>query len=307
MGKEKKFGNKKFEVSNLDKIFYPEEGFTKADLIEYYEKIADTILPYLKDRPVTMIRFPNGIKDKQFYQKDAPDYFPDWIETKAIKKHDGGETNYVVCNDKATLVYLANQACITPHIWLSRKDKTDHPDRMIFDLDPSRDDFDEVKDAAKKIRKLLKDQLGLPVFIMTTGSRGLHVVVPLKRTKKFDEVREFAQKAARYLEKQYHETMTTAARKNKREDKLFLDVARNAFGQTGVTPYAMRPIDGAPVATPLDWNELGRSSLSAQSYNTKNIFRRLASKEDPWKNMDASAVSLTSAIKKLDKIFKEEE
>ena len=307
MGQEKKIGSKSFEVSSLDKVFFPKEGYTKGDLIEYYEKIADTMLPYLKDRPVTMIRFPNGIEDKQFYQKDAPDYFPDWIETKAIKKQDGGKTSYVVCNDKATLVYLANQACITPHIWLSRKDKPDHPDRMIFDLDPSKDDFDEVKDAARKIRKLLESQLGLPVFIMTTGSRGLHVVVPIKRTKKFDEVREFAQKAARYLEKQYPDLMTTAARKNKREDKLFLDVARNAFGQTGVTPYAVRPIPGAPVATPLEWEELGRSSISAQSYNIKNIFRRLGSKEDPWKNMDDSAVSLTSAIKQLDTIFKEEE
>ena len=307
MDKEKHFGNKSFEVSNLDKVFFPEEGYTKGDLIEYYEKISDAIIPYMKDRPVTMIRFPNGIEDKRFYQKDAPDYFPEWIETKAIKKQEGGKTNYVICNDKATLVYLANQACITPHIWLSRKDKIDYPDRMIFDLDPSKDDFSEVKTAAKKIRKLLEDELGLPVFIMTTGSRGLHVVVPIKRTKTFDEVRQFAQKAARYLEHQYPDEMTTAARKNKREEKLFLDVARNAFGQTGVTPYAVRPIEGAPVATPLDWEELGRSSLSPQSYNIKNIFRRLASKEDPWRDIEDSAVSLTSAIKKLDKIFKEDE
>ena len=160
MDKEKHFGNKSFEVSNLDKVFFPEEGYTKGDLIEYYEKISDTIIPYMKDRPVTMIRFPNGIEDKRFYQKDAPDYFPEWIETKAIKKQEGGKTNYVICNDKATLVYLANQACITPHIWLSRKDKIDYPDRMIFDLDPSKDDFSEVKTAAKKIRKLLEDELG---------------------------------------------------------------------------------------------------------------------------------------------------
>lgn len=304
MGKEKKFGKHTFELSNLDKVFFPEEGFTKGDLIGYYEKVSDTILPYLKDRPVTMIRFPNGIKDKQFYQKDAPDYFPDWIETKAIDKQDG-KTNYVVCNNKATLVYLANQACITPHIWLSRKDKPDYPDRLIFDLDPSREDFSEVKSAARKIRKLLTDELGLPVYVMTSGSRGLHLVVPLKRTRNFDEVRSFAQKAARYLEKLYPEEMTTAARKDKRGNKLFLDVARNAFGQTAVTPYAVRPIEGAPVATPLEWEELGRSSLSAQTYNIKNIFRRLAVKEDPWKNMESSATDLSSASGKLDKIFKE--
>ncbi|TBW29938.1 non-homologous end-joining DNA ligase [Gramella sp. KN1008] len=305
MGEERKIGKHSFEVSNLDKLFFPKEGYTKGDLVDYYERIADTMLPYIKDRPLTMIRFPNGIEDKQFYQKDAPDYFPKWIKTRTIEKQEGGTTNYVLCNDKASLVYLANQACITPHIWLSRKDRLNFPDRMIIDLDPSKDDFGEVKTAAKKIRKLLGEELGLPLYLMTTGSRGLHIVVPMKRTRDFDEVRKFAQKAARLLEQEYPDTMTTAARKNKREDRLFLDVGRNAFGQTGVAPYSVRPIEGAPVATPLDWDELDRSSLSAQSYNIKNIFKRLGSKEDPWKDMSASAVSLTSAIKELNNIFKE--
>lgn len=305
MGTEKKFGEHSFEVSNLDKIFFPKEEYTKGDLIGYYEKIADTMLPYMKDRPVTMIRFPNGIDDKQFYQKDAPDYFPEWIETKAIKKEDGGSTDYVICNDEETLVYLANQACITPHIWLSRKDKIDYPDRLIFDLDPSRDDFSEVISAAKKIGNFLKEDLSLPVYIMTTGSRGIHLVVPLKREHTFDQVRAFAQKIARYLEDQYPEEMTTAVRKNKREDKLFLDVARNGKGQTAVTPYAVRPIEGAPVATPLDWDELDKASLSAQTYTIKNIFRRLGSKDDPWKDIDSKATSLKKAMEKLDKLFKE--
>lgn len=307
MGTERSFGNHSFEVSNLDKLFFPKEKYTKADVIEYYEKISEHILPYLKDRPLTMIRFPNGIEDKRFYQKDAPDYFPDWIETKEVEKEDGGITDYVICNNKETLIYLVNQACITPHIWLSRKDKPDHPDRLVFDLDPSKDNFSEVKSAAKKVRELLEENLGLPVYIMTTGSRGLHVVVPLKRTKTFDEVREFAQKAARYLEKKYPGEMTTAVRKNKRENKLFLDVARNGKGQTAVTPYAVRPIKGAPVATPLNWEELNRNTLTPQTYNIKNIFRRLGSKADPWKDMDSKKVSLTSAIKELDKIFKEDE
>ncbi|QYA24540.1 ATP-dependent DNA ligase [Gramella sp. MT6] len=303
MGTKKKFGKDSFEISNLDKIFFPEAGYTKGDLIEYYEKISETMLPHLKDRPVTMIRFPNGITGKRFYQKDAPDYFPDWIEKKAIEKQEGGKTHYVICNKKSTLVYLANQACISPHIWLSRQDILDKPDRMIFDLDPVKDDFEEVKQAAKKVKDLLGEELGLPVYIMTTGSRGMHVVVPLKRTRTYDEVRDFAQKAAKYLEKKYPEDMTTASRKNKREDKLFLDVARNAFGQTGVAPYAVRPIENAPVATPLDWEELDRSSLSARSYNINNIFKRLANKEDPWKNINSSAITLTDAIKKLENLW----
>ncbi|MGB8373943.1 MAG: non-homologous end-joining DNA ligase [Salegentibacter sp.] len=302
MAEEIKIGTHEIKISNRDKVFFPKENYTKGDLIDYYERIAEVMLPHLKDRPLTMIRFPNGIQDKRFFQKDAPDYFPEWIETMPAEKKDGGTTDYVVCNEKATLVYLANQACVTPHLWLSKKDKPNYPDRLIFDLDPTEDDFSAVKDAAKKVRKLLQDELGLPVFLMTTGSRGLHVVVPLKREKDFDEVREFAQKAADYLEEKYPGEMTTAVRKNKRDCKLFLDVARNAFGQTAVAPYAVRPLDGAPIATPIEWDELSRSDLSPQSYNIGNIFRRLGSKTDPWKDIEKDTVSLDEAIKKLNEL-----
>lgn len=299
MGTEKTFGKRSFEISSTDKIYFPEENYTKGDILDYYEKIAQVMLPHIKDRLVTMIRFPNGIKGKRFFQKDAPDYFPDWIETKAIKNQDGSTTNYVICNDQATLVYLANQSCITPHIWLSRKDKPDNPDKLIVDLDPEKENFSQVKMAAGKVRQLFEKELELPVFLMTTGSRGLHVVVPLKRTRNFDEVREFAQNAAKHLENENPDIFTTAARKNKREDKIYLDVGRNAFGQTGVAPYAVRPIDGAPVATPLDWDELEKNTISAQSFNIKNIFDRLDSRSDPWKEITTKAVTLTSAEKKL--------
>ncbi|MFD1094888.1 non-homologous end-joining DNA ligase [Salegentibacter chungangensis] len=294
-----KIENHEIEISNRDKVFFPKESYTKGDLIDYYEQIAETMLPHLKDRPVTMLRFPNGIDDKQFYQKDAPDYFPNWIPRKKIKKQDGGSTAYVICNSKACLVYLANQACITPHIWLSKQDKPDFPDRMIFDLDPADEDFSRVKTAARNLRKLLKEELGLPVYLMTTGSRGLHLVVPLKPEKNFDEVREFAQQLAKYLEEQHPGELTTAIRKEKRGKKLFLDVARNAFGQTTVVPYGVRPKNGAPVATPLDWEELDKPDLHSQSYTIKNIFRRLGSKTDPWKDIEKNAVSIDPAIKKF--------
>ncbi|UJH90431.1 hypothetical protein LZ575_16585 [Antarcticibacterium sp. 1MA-6-2] len=149
---------------------------------------------------------------------------------------------------------------------------------------------------------MLKEDLGLPVYLMTTGSRGLHIVVPLKRTRDFDEVREFAQSAADFLEKENPELLTTAARKNKREGKIYLDVGRNAYGQTGVSPYAVRPVKGAPVATPLEWDELKESSLSPKSYDIKNIFKRLEEKGDPWKSIEASGVTLTAAIKRLAKM-----
>lgn len=304
METEKQLNGHTISLSSLDKIYFPKDGYTKGDLIDYYERVAEFMLPHIEDRMITMIRFPNGIDDTRFFQKDTPDYFPDWIETKCIKKKDGGETHYVICNKQATLVYLANQACITPHIWLSKKDKPGKPDRLIFDLDPEQDDFAKVKTAAKKTRELLDERLGLPTFLMTTGSRGLHIVVPLKRTRGFDEVRSFAQKAAELLEKENPDLLTTAARKNKRENKIFVDVGRNAFAQTGVAPYAVRPINGAPVATPLQWKELEEKSISPQSYNIKNLFKKLDKTGDPWKDIDQAAVVLTTAEKEPEKLLK---
>jgi len=302
--KEKmKFGKYSVEISNRDKVFFPNSKYTKGDLIDYYEKIFDTMIPHIKDRPISMLRFPDGINDKQFYQKDAPDYFPDWIEVKRVKKQDGGTTNYVICSNTATLVYLANQACITPHIWLSKKDKLDHPDRMIFDLDPSDNDFLKVKSVAGKLKKFLEKDLDLPVYLMTTGSRGLHVVIPLERSSNFDEVRDFAQTVAKHLEAENPEEITTATHINKRGNKLYIDTARNGFGQTIVAPYAIRPIEGAPVATPIDWEELENPALTPQTYNIKNIFLRLEKKHYPWRDINKHSVSIISARKKLDEII----
>ncbi len=293
-----KVGKNTFEVNNRDKVFFPNKKYTKSDLMDYYDKIFETTFPYLQDRPVTMIRYPDGINGKQFYQKDAPDYFPDWIELKEIEKKEGGTTNYVICNNKATIVYLAGQACITLHTWLSKKDKLNYPDRMIFDLDPYDDDFSKVKSVAKKIKNLLNDELDLPVYLMTTGSRGIHVVVPLQRNKTFDEVRAFSQSIAHYLENKNSEEITTAQRKDKRGNKLFIDTTRNAFGQTTIAPYGVRPIEGAPVATPLSWDEL--SSLnSSQHYHIKNIFKRLGQKDDPWKHIHEHAANINAAMKKF--------
>jgi len=302
MEEERKYGKRRFSLSNTDKMFFPKEKYTKGDLIEYYEKIAPVMLPYIKDRLITMVRFPDGIKGKQFYQKGAPDYFPKWIKTKEIENRDGSTTNYVIANDQATLVYLANQASVTPHIWLSKRDKPDKPDRLIIDIDPEVDDFEKVKSTALKFRKVLEEDLGLPTYIMTTGSRGLHITIPLKRTRSYDQVREFAQTVANLIEKKNPELVTTAARKNKREGKIYLDVGRNAFGQTGVTPYAVRPIEGAPVATPLKWEEL-EDLKSAKEFNIRSIFDRLDKKGDSWEHMEDHNVSLTKAEKKLKKLI----
>lgn len=292
-------GRQTIEVERADKLLFPEDGITKGDLIDYYREIADTMLPYMKDRPLTMHRFPDGIEGNDFYQKEAPDYLPGWIRRVTIRVEGSGqEQDQIVCDDAATLVYLANQACITPHIWLSRAGKLDHPDRLIFDLDPPTEDFEPVRQAAQALRAILQD-IELASYVMTTGSRGLHVVVPLDRSADFDTVRDFARDLAEVLAARHPDRLTTAQRKAQRDGRLFLDYLRNSYGQNSVAPYAVRARPGAPVATPLDWEELSRKQLTSQTYNMSNIFRRLGQKENPWQGMMRHARSLTKPQQKL--------
>jgi bifunctional non-homologous end joining protein LigD len=299
-----RFGRYNVELTNLDKVLFPDSGITKGEIVDYYRRIADRMVPYLDGRPISMQRFPDGIDRNGFYQKEVPDYFPDWIERVTVAKEDGKVT-HVVCRNAATLVYLANQACITPHVWLSRVDKIHHPDRMIFDLDPPGDDFRAVRRAARAMRALL-EELGLVPFAMVTGGRGLHVVVPLDRSADFDTVREFAREAAELLVRRDPQRMTTEPRKNKRKGRLFVDYLRNAYAQTGVPPYAVRPRARAPVAMPVAWDEVEGRKLRSDAYDIRNVFRRLAKAEDPWKGMGRRARSIDSARKELDARLEEE-
>jgi bifunctional non-homologous end joining protein LigD len=278
-------------LSSLEKLMFPDDGLTKEDVIDYYERIASVMLPHMAGRPLSMQRFPDGIDDFGFYQKEAPDYFPDWITTADVTVLESGEVQpQVVVQDAATLVYLANQGTVTPHIWLSRVPELENPDRVIFDLDPPENsmDFAPVLAAAGALRSALR-KAGLVPFVMTTGSQGLHVVAPLDGTADFDAARAFARKLAGELADLYPEDFTIETRKAGRGERLFLDYLRNAYAQTSVAPYALRARPGAPVATPLDWNELGRPDLTSQTYNLENIFRRLGQKEDPWRDIQAEA------------------
>lgn len=295
-----KVGTKKIVITNPDKILFPKDKFTKLEIVQYYQAIAPYMVPYLKSRPITMLRYPNGISKESFYQKDTPDYFPSWIKRVKIAK-EGGNLHHVVCNDAATLVYLAGQACLTPHIWLSRIDKIDYPDRMIFDFDPSKNDFSLVKSTAYIMKEFL-EELGLHPFIMTTGSRGLHVVVPLKRQYEFAWVRGFARDIADYLVNQDPKHLTIEMSKAKRGKRLFIDTIRNSYAATGVAPYAIRAHPGAPVATPIEWDELKERNFDSQIYNIKNVFKRLKEHGDAWKGIDKHTQSLTAARKKLDKL-----
>jgi len=298
---KRRFGRYTVETSNEDKVFFPDEKITKGDLIDYYQKIADRMVPYLKERPLVMKRYPDGIKGESFYQKEIGDYFPDWIERVKVKKK-GGTVTHVQCDNAATLVYLANQACIELHPWLSRSDKLHYPDQLIIDLDPSGDDFSQAVFGARVLKELF-DELDLKAFLKTTGSRGLHVLVPLDRRANFDKVREFAQDTAKLLAQRHSDKLTIEARKAKRRGRLLIDTARNAYAQTAVAPYAVRAKPGAPVATPLDWDELANGKLNSQSYNVRNIFRRLGRKTDPWKDLPRLGRSLKEARRRLDAIL----
>jgi bifunctional non-homologous end joining protein LigD len=285
------------KLSNPQKILFPAAGLTKADLIDYYRRVAPAILPHLAGRPLSFERYPEGIGAEGFMQKNASDYFPSWIRRVRLAKQDG-VVDHVVAKDPATLIYLANQACITFHVWLSRTDRVDQPDRMVFDLDPSDDDFGKVRWAAREARALL-EELGLQPFLQVTGSRGLHVWVPLDRSADFDQVRQFASEVAERLAARRPRELTTAQRKAKRGDRVFLDVARNAYAQTAVAPYSVRARPQAPIATPIEWVELEDSRLGPQRYTIRNIFRRLARKRDPWAEIERHARPLHAAQERL--------
>ncbi|MGF1630322.1 MAG: non-homologous end-joining DNA ligase [Kiloniellaceae bacterium] len=291
---------RRIELSNLAKVLFPADGFTKGEVIGYYRRIAETALPHYRDRPVTLQRFPDGIAEPGFYQKDLPDYFPGWIDRVELPKEDGRIT-HMIAGDVASLVYIANQGCITPHLALARRDRPAHPDRLVFDFDPFDDDFGKVQEAALQLKRRL-DALDLPAFVMTTGSRGLHVVVPLDRSADFDAVRGFARDLAGRLADSYPDALTVEQRKNQRGNRVFIDYLRNAYGQTAVAPYALRARDGAPVATPLTWEEAAARGLQPRRYTLKNIFRRLAQRHDPWRSIGDKAVALQVAQERLDRV-----
>jgi bifunctional non-homologous end joining protein LigD len=286
-------------LSHTDKVLFPEAGLTKGDLIDYYRRIAPVMLPHLAGRPLSLQRYPDGITGQGFMQKNAADYFPAWIERAALAKQDG-EVQHVVARDAATLVYLANQAAITLHVGLARVDRIEQPDRLVIDLDPSDDDFGKVKRAARQARALLED-LGLVPFLQTTGSRGLHVWVPLERKEDFDEVRAFAGEIAARLVAASPDQLTTEQRKAARGDRVFVDVGRNAYGQTAAAPYTVRARPSAPVATPLDWDELADGAVGPQRYTIANLFRRLGRKSDPWHHIGQAARPLAAARARLDR------
>jgi bifunctional non-homologous end joining protein LigD len=230
-----------------------------------------------------MQRFPDGIEKSAFYEKKVPAHFPDFVRTVEVDTADGPQRQVVVA-DTRTLVYLAQQACITPHTWLSRADGLDRPDQLVFDLDPTVPGLPAVRRATRMVGELL-DDLGLSAALKTTGSRGYHVVVPLRRRETYDDVRAFARGVAQVLVDREPDLLTLEARKNKRGDRVLVDVQRNGYGQTAVPPYAVRARPGAPVATPITWDELSR--VEPDQHTVHTVGRRLARGGDRWADLPA--------------------
>ncbi|RKN40078.1 non-homologous end-joining DNA ligase [Streptomyces hoynatensis] len=284
-------------VTRPGKELFPQDGITKADLVAHYRAVAPRMLPHLRGRPLSLERRPDGLAGEAFFTKRVPGHFPGWIARAEVAKKDGTLT-MVVCKDTATLAYLAAQAAITLHPWLSRLDRPERPDRLIFDLDPPGDDFGLVRWAAFAMRDLLVE-LGLRPAVMTTGSRGLHLLVPLRREEDHDGVRAFARAAAGALARRHPDRLTTEPRKDRRRGRLYLDTQRNAYAQTGVAPYAVRARPHAPVATPLHWEELADERVGPRHWTLRSLPGRLADCPDPWAGLGRDRRSLGPARRRL--------
>jgi bifunctional non-homologous end joining protein LigD len=279
------------KISHPDKVLFPQDAITKADLAAYYGAVAEWMLPHVRDRPLNLWRWNAGIDGQRVVQQDIPKGAPDWVKRVETPRRKGGTNCHVLCQDADTLRWLANQNCITPHVWSARRDRLDRPDRIVFDLDPEAgSDFALVREAALATGEVLRE-VGLEPFAMTTGSKGVHVVAPVKRTRDASWVRERARELGAEVAGRSPDTLTTEWRKEKRGGRILVDTARNTYGQTVVAPYAVRALPGAPVATPLVWEELSDPDLSARSWTLRTVGERLAERGDPWAGMSAHAVA----------------
>ncbi|WP_432133858.1 MULTISPECIES: non-homologous end-joining DNA ligase [unclassified Streptomyces] len=292
------------EVRRADKVMFPGDGgaqgaakeYTKGDLAEYYRSVAPFMLPHLRGRPLMLECHPDGLGGPRFMQKNTPEHYPDWITRVEVPKEDG-TVRHTVCDDAATLVHLAGQACLTLHRWLTRAAHLERPGLMVFDLDPPDDDFRAVRRAARRLGDLL-DQLRLPSGLMTSGSRGLHVVVPLHARHGVDEVRAFARDAAALLAAEHPDELTTAARKKDRGDRLYLDVQRNGYAQTAVVPFSVRALPGAPVAVPLAWEQLDDPDTGPRRWTVADAVDQARTR--PWSGLARRRRALAPARRRLD-------
>lgn len=286
-------------LTNQKKVYFPDDNITKGDVINYYDKMYKYILPYLQDRPESLRRQPNGILDEGFYHKDAGDEAPSWVETVVVRSDsENKKINYILCNNKATLLYLANLGCIELNPWFSRINNMENPDYLVIDIDPSpKNTFDEVIEAALAVKEIL-DRAGVPGYCKTSGASGMHVFVPLGAQYTYDNVKDFSHLIAILAQQLLPGTTSLERSLSKRGNKIYLDYLQNRRGQTLASVYSLRAQPGASASTPLDWKEL-KKGLHYSQFTIKTLPRRVQKIGDIFHPVLAEGIDINKCLKKL--------
>ena len=291
---------KNVKITHPEKILFPDDGITKGELAAYYEAVAPAMLPHILRRPVTMERFPAGIGKTGFLQKDVSKGFPAWLERVEVPKKDG-VVHHPLVTDVESLLWLANQNSITPHVWTSRAPDVFHPDICVFDLDPSVDDAAMLRDAAVSLRALL-EELGLPSWVKTSGSKGFHITVPLDGKAHMADVERFAHAVGTLFVSRDPKSLTQQFHKKDRGRRILVDTGRNGWSATHAAAYAVRAKSGAPVSAPCTWEELESGKVAPRTFTLKNMPARLDKVGDLWSDMKKRKRSLRRPIEKLLKL-----
>ncbi|MPT32582.1 MAG: DNA ligase D [Chryseobacterium sp.] len=297
----KKIGKQELKLTNQNKIYFPEDDITKGDVIDFYQSISKYILPHLRDRPQSMNRYPNGIKGLSFFQKDAAEKTPDWIETQKVFSESSDKyINYIICNDKETLAYLNNLGCIELNIWTSRVKKADNPDYLVLDLDPSeKNSFEDVIETAQAVKEVL-DLAGVDGYPKTSGSSGIHIYIPMNAKYSYEQVKDFGHLLMQMVQQKVPDLTTLERSLQKRDkNKIYLDYLQNRRGQTLASVYSLRPKNGAPVSMPLEWEEV-KNGLRPTDFNIHNSLDRLKEKGDIFKPILGKGIDMLKAIRKLE-------
>jgi bifunctional non-homologous end joining protein LigD len=287
-------------ITHPEKVLFPADGITKGDLAAYYEAVAPVMIPHIKNRPVTMERFPAGIGKKGFIQKDVSKGFPDWLERVEVPKKDG-VVHHPLVTDTRSLLWLANQNSITPHVWVSRAPDLYHPDICVFDLDPSVDDDEGLRAAALALRDVL-EELGLPSWVKTSGSKGYHIAVPLDARTETGDVAGFAHAVGTLLVVRHPKTLTQEFHKKDRGRRILVDTGRNGYSATFAAAYAVRARPGAPVSAPCTWEEIEHGTVQPKTFTLRNMEERIEKVGDLWSDMRRRKRSLNAPLERLRRI-----
>jgi bifunctional non-homologous end joining protein LigD len=285
-------------ITHPDKVLFPDDGITKGELAAYYSAIAPLMLPHIRGRPVTMERYPQGIGHKGFFHKDVSKGFPAWLERVEVPKKDG-TVHHPIVNDERSLLWIANQNCITPHVWTSRVPELYYPDVCVFDLDPSTPDLDRLFEAALALRDLL-NEVELRSWVKTSGSKGLHILVPLDGKTNMGDVARFAHAIGAALVARHPATLTQEFSKADRGTRIYVDTGRNGYSATFAAAYAVRAKAGAPVSAPCTWEDVERGEATPQAFTIRNIAARIEEAGDAWADFRKARFSITSRLKRLE-------